>query len=289
MGNYLLLQVSLYKPNLDMLNDVLNQDLTNTAVAIGDCTIFPLMNVPDGNSFADLKVMGFGGSQVKEWYYLVKNNFDNLSKARVVVVGTNPPHRFQALHSPYTSFLPYVMTWADIYSYTFLEKRIDHEEALRFALAKVFNSYLSSQTMRFVSFDKILPNYRTWYDQRFNMIAEATWKEQAKTGNTPKLNPETDIDEYFRKLAALSEKMNHRLVYLMTPRSTWTDDDKYKTDLKTWLDNCKNFNVHCYSMGRTMPDSAFDRNGDGIHMNDPKDMRQFWGLFEEKFRKQSAR
>lgn len=280
IGNYFILQASLAKPNFDQLNAALSRDLTDTPVAIGDCTIFPLKHIP----YSDLNVMGFGGSQVKEWYYLVKNNFDRLKKARVVVVGTNLPHRFQLLHTPYTSFLPYLMTWKDIYTYTFKEKRIDDEEALRFALAKVFNSYITSQTLRFVFFDKLLPKYRAWFDQRHKIISEAILLAKAKSHPGPQANPDADLDEYFKKLAELSEQMDNRLVYMMTPRSSWADDDKYKKDLAIWLANCKKLKVKCFSMGRSMPDSAFKKNSDGLHMNNPKDMRIFWNKFEEELR-----
>jgi len=291
VGDYYLQRISPYWENLESLRKYSARDLTASTVAIGDCTIIPLRYFADNSpKYAHLRVFGFGGSAVKEWYYLVKNLREKMSTAKAVVIGVSPPERYKQLTASYTSQLPFLMTWSDIFHHSLTEKRIFFAETIRFLLAKQFESFSASQVMRFKLFDAIFPYYKNWYDQRNFFVGhpQVEWRAQSKENPlSDDMDISYDENDYFARLAEISKSMSGRLVFMITPRSSWRNADAgFRKGVDQWLEQCRKLNVVCYDMSRTMPDEYFDRPpGDGLHLNSEKSRMEFWEKFEAELRR----
>lgn len=211
-------------------------------VLIGDCTISPyyFMTEEDEN----LKVLGFGGSEIEEWYYLVRKHRDDLKQARTIVIGTSHPQRFFFWHARYINHHTWFMSWQDLYDFVFVQQQVEIEEAARFALAKALPSFRSGQDNRQQFLQAILPNQQHWYN-----VSEQFFVLQEKGGTVkdghvvlqPYINRRfaslqkdptakhavRDEWTYLKKLRELSQEMEGRFVFMLTPRSSRMRTEKF--------------------------------------------------------------
>ncbi len=287
-GDLWLQRVSSLRNDFLRLERGLHSNMKDQTVLIGDCSITHLVGAQMHGGFENVLIFGFGGSSIKEWYYLVKNNRELFNGATRVVIATVHAARFTYLYNSYTSFLPFLMTWRDIYDYAMKEDKISFQEMLRFYLAKLFISYSGSQTMRYRLLDYVLPQYRPWFDASSQQIVN----RNARAPNVEHqdipwidVNSQTNPDEYMNKLIQLSRTMKPKLVYLLNPRSRTVMSDSYKRERADWLHFCDGKKIPCFDMSSALPESDFQPVGDGVHIVQEKAQNEFWRLFNEEFTK----
>ena len=251
------------------------------SLLIGDCTITPYHQFEAATGFDDLKdlqVIGFGGSSIEEWYYLLKNNLARLQEARIVVVGTAHAYRFRKLGATYTGYLPVLMTWGQIRDAVFTEKRISFAEGNRFALARVLNSYMASQVLRYRLFDHFLPHYNAWHHARTQLLTHTAlvWRVQNRPPEPQVIQANENYDIYFERVAELTRGLGSRIVFLLNPRATWMRTKEFKEERAAWLSVCKTLGVRCLDRSEAAPDSDFPEGGDGLHLGTPEAHARFW-------------
>ncbi|MGZ3734636.1 MAG: hypothetical protein ACXVC0_06730 [Bdellovibrionota bacterium] len=265
--NYLLKYINAHSIALAKLRDSLSHDLTGASVLIGDCTVSPLeVNSEKHNWKTDVRIIGFGGSAIKEWFYLINNNFEKFEKANQVVVATVSAPRFSYLYASYISFLPYLMTWQQIYDYSFKENKITFAEMFRFFLGSIVESYPNSQELRYRFYKSFVPEYEAWNQYRSQTLQmHVNWRNEERHDWNLDVNTHTDEHEYFRRIAELSHRMKGRLYFMLNARSSEMRDKTFVKERDAWLGKCAEFGVRCVDMTETMPDIYF-KGGDGLHL-----------------------
>lgn len=287
-ANAVLVRISSYRANINSLEKGVVAPLSGKTLLIGDCSISPYesLTYPEVAPGAeDLSVIGFGGSSSEEWYYLLENNFSSLGQARHIVIGTSHAYRFKGYSPLHTSFLPWIMTWPQIYEAVLREQRVPFMEGARFAVAKLLPSFMASQTLRFQFLHVALPNFEAWHSLRIQ-ASKPAWR--AQTGPAPILHaqPQRDPHEWFRKLASLAKKLDGRLIFMLTPRKTEQMSADFKRDRAEWLKLCAELGVSCLDNSAAMADADFQVFGDGLHLADPA-LSPFWVKLRHSLRTDS--
>ncbi len=280
--NSALLDLSLnYRADLASLEKAKLAPMQGRSLLIGDCTISPYLQfetAPGFDDMKDLQVIGFGGSSIEEWYYLLKNNYSRFQEAETVVVGTAHAYRFRKLAATYTGFLPVIMTWGQIRDSVFYEKRISFAEGSRFALARVLNSYMASQVLRYRLFEHFLPHYNSWHQARTQLLSDTAlvWRVQNRPPEPQVIQALENHDIYFERVAELTRRLGNRVVFLLNPRATWMRTKEFKEERAAWLSVCKALGVRCVDRSEAAPDSDFPKGGDGLHLDTPEAHARFW-------------
>ncbi len=272
---------------MGILEPQLQQDYQHSVVVIGDCTVSPMEFMKTSALGEKINIIGFGGSSIREWYYLVRNNFDNLLKAKYVIIATSHPFRFRYGYHTYTSFLPFLMNWGDIYEYAMVEKRIYSSEMLRFYIAKIFKTYSASQNLRYSIFNSIFPNYPAWYQARNHMINEnqqpSGWKAQTTINFRDSLNPDdNNEEEYMFRLAELNRKLGNRIVLVINSRSKRMITKEYLKEREVFQQDCAKHGMKCLIMTDAMPDARYPQEGDGLHIDTQEAIAEYWNKVERK-------
>ncbi len=280
IGDFLLRRISPYRPDIESLQRGAEPRPPGSVVLIGDCSISPYDHllppaVVPGTEL--LRVIGFGGSSAEEWYYLVHNGLTAFKEARHVVIGTSHPFRFKRYPTLYTSYLPMLMTWPQLFEAAALEQRIDLSQGARFVVAKVLPSFMASQTLRYQFFDAALPAYHSWYMQGTGANRSYAWRTHVPPPPPPLPAHAMDNDIYFRKLSELGKAMDGRLIFMLTPRASWMKSEDFKRQRDDWLAYCGKLGVHCLDQSAAMPDSNFSPQGDGLHLEGREALAAFWG------------
>lgn len=279
IGDLLLSRISPYRPDIESLQRGAEPRPPGSVVLIGDCSIAPYDHilppaVVPGTEL--LRVIGFGGSSAEEWFYLVHNGLPAFKEARHVVIGTSHPFRFKRYPTLYTSYLPMLMTWPQLFDAAAIDRRIDLAQGARFVLAKALPSFMASQTLRYQFFDAALPEYHSWYMKGTGANRSDAWRTHVAPPPPPLPAHATDNDVYFRKLSGLADAMKGRLIFMLTPRASWMKSDDFKRQHDEWLANCAKLGVHCLDQSAAMPDSDFLPQGDGLHLEGREALAAFW-------------
>ena len=279
LGDLALRRISPYRPDIESLQRGAEPRPPGSVVLIGDCSISPydhLLPPAVVPGTERLRVIGFGGSSAEEWFYLVHNGLPAFMEARHVVIGTSHPFRFKRYPTLYTSYLPMLMTWPQLFDAAALERRIELPQAARFVVAKVLPSFMASQTLRYQFFDAALPAYHFWYMHGTGAQRSDTWRTYVPPPPPPMPAHEIDNDVYFRKLSELAKAMGGRLIFMLTPRASWMRTADFTRQRDEWLVNCGKLGVHCLDQSASMPDSEFSPQGDGLHLEGREALAAFW-------------
>lgn len=269
MNTYLNARIDLYGDQLRLLDSTLSHDFSGADAVIGDCTVYPLNKALEARKTGNFRILGFGGSSVAEWFYLIKNHAATMDKARFVVVATPHAFRYQDLTLPYTSFLPYLMSWKDIFDYRFRSHAINNVSFLRYLLAKILRGYSESQVVRYKLLNQILPNYFQWH----------TAVIQNLTPPPDKDTPAPTRWNVLPELAALAKKEGIRLVLVLNPRTKRTVSETFLAEKKEWLEKCASLGLRCIDLSRTRDDKFFTNaagnDGDGLHLTEGSSLSDY--------------
>lgn len=279
--NPLLLDISLnYRADLTTLEKAPVAPMRDRILLVGDCTISPYLHFEAAPGFDDMKelqVLGFGGSSIEEWYYLLRNNFGRFQEASTIVIGTAHAYRFRKMAATYTGFLPVIMTWGQIWQ-AVAENRITLAEGHRFALARLLNSYMASQVLRYRLLDHILPGYSAWHQARNLLLSDTSrvWRVQNRPPEEGVIQANENYDIYFERVAQLTRSLGGRMVFLLNPRAAWMRTKEFQAERAAWLAECQKLGVRCLDRSEALPDSEFPAGGDGLHLGTPESLASYW-------------
>lgn len=268
-------------------------------VLIGDCTISPYYDT--AKKEPKLKVIGFGGSEIEEWYFVVNHHLNDLKKAEKLVIGTSHPKRFSLWQTNHIKYHTKFMSWNDLYRFIVVDQRVDGPEALRLTLTKILPSYRTGQDNRYNIMDRILPNQHQWYTARLSShnreldasfkrrhdhiklppYIERLWNEKFAKRNIASENQW----HYFEETIRLTEPFKDRVVYLITPRTERMRTKQYLAEKMEFLNKCKELGVNCLDMSEAVSEAEFGENNDGLHIMGYENLDRFYYRLQAKLLK----
>lgn len=262
---------------------------------VGDCTVSPFYiftrELDDrhhklADMFDDVRIFGFGGSDVQEWYYFTKRYHARLTSTRKLVFASPHARRFFLWPDTYTSRLPLFMTWADLYQYVVVEKRVSQADGLRFVMAKLFPSYMSSQDYRFIIYGSLFPQFASWQQQisQFRRSQTPAFQCQMRGDCPDHLKPRVyDRREYLQKIKALAKVQQIDVAFLLMPRASSEIDQLFLDEKAEFLAYCAELQLECVSESTALPDRKFNiGSGDGLHIVGVENLRQYLRRIRDK-------